>query len=162
MGENGELKVLEIPQKEKQELLALSTMDTNTELAETFKEDYDSINEEPSEYIRSLVVRTFCPMTAVVNSDVNVEQEVENYNTYLAFYKNAKDDFIKTVKPLVEKLLGVKVFFEQYNTKEKGMVPSLLVTNTKLDMLVSSMNIDRLKTYPVSYTHLTLPTILLV
>lgn len=77
MGENGELKVLEIPQKEKQELLALSTMDTNTELAETFKEDYDSINEEPSEYIRSLVVRTFCPMTAVVNSDVNVEQEVE-------------------------------------------------------------------------------------
>ena len=147
MGENGELKVLEIPQKEKQELLALSTMDTNTELAETFKEDYDSINEEPSEYIRSLVVRTFCPMTAVVNSDVNVEQEVENYNTYLAFYKNAKDDFIKTVKPLVEKLLGVKVFFEQYNTKEKGMVPSLLVTNTKLDMLVSSMNIDRLKTY---------------
>lgn len=147
MGENGELKVLEIPQKEKQELLALSTTDTNTELAETFKEDYDSINEEPSEYIRSLVVRTFCPMTAVVNSDVNVEQEVENYNTYLAFYKNAKDDFIKTVKPLVEKLLGVKVFFEQYNTKEKGMVPSLLVTNTKLDMLVSSMNIDRLKTY---------------
>lgn len=147
MGENGELKVLEIPQKEKKEQLALSATDTNTELAETFKEDYDSINEEPSEYIRSLVVRTFCPMTAVVNSDVNVEQEVENYNTYLSFYKNAKDDFIKTVKPLVEKLLGVKVFFEQYNTKEKGMVPSLLVTNTKLDMLVSSMNIDRLKTY---------------
>lgn len=147
MGENGELKVLEIPKKEEKELLALTTTDTNTELAETFKEDYDSINEEPSDYIRSLVVRTFCPMTAVVDSDVNVEQEVENYNTYLSFYKNAKDDFIKTVKPLVEKILGVKVFFEQYNTKERGMAPTLLVTNAKLDMLVSSMNIDRLKLY---------------
>ena len=47
----------------------------------------------------------------------------------------------------MEKLLGVKVFFEQYNTKERGMVPSLLVTNVPLDMLVNSANVDRLKTY---------------
>lgn len=147
MGENGELKVLELPKKDKNELLAISATETNTGLVEAFKDDYDAINEEPSEYVKNLVVRTFCPMTAVVNTDVDVEQEVTNYNTYLEFYKNAKDDFIKTVKPLVEKLLGVKVFFEQYNTKEKGMRPSLLVTNVKLDMLVSNMNVDRLKTY---------------
>lgn len=147
MGENGELKVLELPKKDKNELMAISATETNTGLVEAFKDDYDAINEEPSEYVKNLVVRTFCPMTAVVNTDVDVEQEVTNYNTYLEFYKNAKDDFIKTVKPLVEKLLGVKVFFEQYNTKEKGMRPSLLVTNVKLDMLVSNMNVDRLKTY---------------
>ncbi|MBO5987742.1 MAG: transcriptional regulator [Lachnospiraceae bacterium] len=147
MGENGELKVLEIPQKEKNELLAISATDTNTGLAVAFKEDYEAVNEDPSEYVKSLVVRTFCPMTAVVDSDVDVEQEVTNYNTYLEFYKNAKDDFIKTVKPLVEKLLGVKVFFEQYNTKERGMMPTLLVCNTSLDMLVNSANIDRIKTY---------------
>lgn len=147
MSENGELKVLELPKKEKNELVAISATETNTGLVEAFKEDYDAINEEPSEYVKNLVVRTFCPMTAVVDKDVDVEQEVTNYNTYLEFYKNAKDDFIKTVKPLVEKILGVKVFFEQYNTKEKGMRPSLLITNVKLDMLVSSMNVDRLKTY---------------
>lgn len=147
MNENGELKVLEIPKKDKNELMALTTTETNTGLVEAFKDDYDAVNEEPSEYVKSLVVRTFCPMTAVVDADVNVEQEMNNYNTYLEFYKNAKDDFIKTVKPLVEKLLGVKVFFEQYNTKEKGMRPSLLVTNTKLDMTVSNMNIERLTTY---------------
>lgn len=147
MSENGELKVLELPKKDKNELMAISATDTNTGLVEAFKDDYDAVNEEPSEYVKSLVVRTFCPMTAVVDTDVNVEQEVTNYNTYLEFYKNAKDDFIKTVKPLVEKLMGVKVFFEQYNTKELGMRPSLLVTNVRLDMLVSSMNVDRLKTY---------------
>ncbi len=147
MSESGELKVLELPKKDKNELMAISATETNTGLVEAFKDDYDALNEEPSEYVKSLVVRTFCPMTAVVDTDVNVEQEVNNYNTYLEFYKSAKDDFIKTVKPLVEKLLGVKVFFEQYNTKELGMRPSLLVTNVKMDMLVSSMNIDRLKMY---------------
>lgn len=147
MGENGELKVLELPKKEKNEVLALTQTEQNTALVEAFEDDYDAVNEQPSEYVKNLVVRTFCPMTAVVDTDVNVEQEVTNYNTYLEFYKNAKDDFIKTVKPLVEKLLGVKVFFEQYNTKERGMRPSLLITNVKLDMLVSSMNVDRLRTY---------------
>lgn len=147
MNENGELKVLEIAKKDKNELMAISATETNTGLVEAFQDDYDAVNEQPSEYVKSLVVRTFCPMTAVTNADVNVEQEVNNYNTYLEFYKSAKDDFIKTVKPLVEKLLGVKVFFEQYNTKEKGMRPGLLVVNTRLDMLVSSVNMERLTTY---------------
>lgn len=147
MGENGELKVLEAPKKDKQELLAISQKDANTGLIEAFEDDYDAVNEEPSDYVRSLVVRTFCPLTAVVDEDVDVELEVSNYNTYLEFYKKAKDDFVKTVKPLVEKLLGVKMFFEQYQTKQRGMHPTLLVTNVKLDMLVSSVNIGRLKTY---------------
>lgn len=147
MNENGELKVLEIAKKDKNELMAISATETNTGLVEAFKDDYDAVNEEPSEYVKSLVVRTFCPMTAVTNADVNVEQEMNNYNTYLEFYKSAKDDFIKTVKPLVEKLLGVRVFFEQYNTKEKGMRPSLLVANARLDMMVNSANVERLTTY---------------
>jgi len=147
MNENGELKVLEIAKKDKNELMAISATETNTGLVEAFKDDYDAVNEEPSEYVKSLVVRTFCPMTAVTNADVNVEQEMNNYNTYLEFYKSAKDDFIKTVKPLVEKLMGVRVFFEQYNTKEKGMRPSLLVANARLDMMVNSANIERLTTY---------------
>ena len=35
-------------------------------------------------------------------------------SSYLQFYKDSKDAFIKVVKPLVEKLLGVKMFFDQY------------------------------------------------
>lgn len=54
---------------------------------------------------------------------------------------------MKTVKPLVEKILGVKMFFDQYVTKNKGMQPAMLITNTKLDMLVKSSNIPRLETY---------------
>ena len=119
MGEKGELKVLEAP---KQETTALATVDDNinTGLVAALEEDYQAINETPSDYVQSLVVRTFCPLPSTTQTKIDVPTEVANYNSYLQFYKDAKDDFIKVVKPLVEKLLGVKMFFDQYKCKTKG------------------------------------------
>lgn len=146
MGGTGELQILEAPKEEKKALVALNE-NNSVGLIQAFEEDYVAVNEETSDYVRNLVVRTFCPLTAVVDEQVDVEKEVLNYNTYLEFYKSAKDDFVKTVKPLVEKILGVKMFFDQYDTKRRGMVPTLLITNTKLDMLVKSSNLPRLETF---------------
>ncbi|MEK5166592.1 transcriptional regulator [Paenibacillus sp. FSL R5-0527] len=145
IGESGELKIIEAPKSESTELVLLDEKGSNG-LALVFEDDYNSITEAPSGYVRDLVVRTFSPLPAV-STEVNVEQEVQNYNTYLEFYKTAKDDFVKTVKPLVEKILGVKMFFDQYAVKNRGMQPSMLVTNNKLDMTVKSANIPRLETY---------------
>lgn len=145
IGESGELKIIEAPKSESTELVLLDEKGSNG-LALVFEDDYNSITEAPSGYVRDLVVRTFSPLPAV-STEVNVEQEVQNYNTYLEFYKTAKDDFVKTVKPLVEKILGVKMFFDQYAVKNKGMQPSMLVTNSKLEMTVKSSNIPRLETY---------------
>ncbi|OXM85391.1 transcriptional regulator [Paenibacillus rigui] len=145
IGETGELKIVETP---KNDSLQLMVADDNggTGLIGVFEDDYESVSDTPSTYVKDLVVRTFCPLPAV-QSEIDVEKEVQNYNTYLEFYKNAKDEFVKTVKPLVEKILGVKMYFDQYSTKNKGMQPSLLITNTKLDLLVKSSNIPRLETY---------------
>ncbi|RRJ61907.1 transcriptional regulator [Paenibacillus oralis] len=145
IGESGELKIIEAPKSESTELVLLDEKGSNG-LAVVFEDDYNSITEAPSGYVRDLVVRTFSPLPAV-STEVNVEQEVQNYNTYLEFYKTAKDDFVKTVKPLVEKILGVKMFFDQYAVKNRGMQPSMLVTNSKLEMTVKSSNIPRLETY---------------
>ena len=145
IGENGELKIIEAPKSDSRELMVLDEGNGNG-LMNVFEDDYESITETPSSYVKDLVVRTFCPLPAV-HSEIDIETEVQNYNTYLEFYKNAKDDFVKTVKPLVEKILGVKMFFDQYVTKNKGMQPAMLITNTKLDMLVKSSNIPRLETY---------------
>ncbi|MCM3292071.1 MULTISPECIES: hypothetical protein [Paenibacillus] len=145
IGESGELKIIEAPKSDNTELMLLDD-NSGTELSNVFGEDYESITETPSSYVKDLVVRTFCPLPAVHN-EVDTETEVQNYNTYLEFYKNAKDDFVKTVKPLVEKILGVRMFFDQYATKNKGMLPSMLITNAKLDMTVKSSNIPRLETY---------------
>lgn len=146
MGDNGELKVIEAKREEKNQLVALSE-NKKEGLIQVFEDDYEAINEDHSDYVKNLVVRTFCPLTAVTNEQIDVEKEVANYNTYLEFYKQAKDDFVKTVKPLVEKLLGVRMFFEQYPKKNKGMVPSLLVTNAKLDLTVSNVNLARLRVF---------------
>lgn len=145
IGDNGELKIIEAPQTNSSELMVIEE-NSNYGLSTVFEEDYEAITESPSSYVKDLVVRTFSPLPAV-KAEFDVETEVQNYNTYLEFYKDAKDEFVKTVKPLVEKLLGVKMYFDQYVTKNKGMQPSLLVTNTKLDMLVKSNNLPRLRTY---------------
>ncbi|MGD2197861.1 transcriptional regulator [Lysinibacillus fusiformis] len=145
IGDNGELKIIEAPQTSSAELMVIEE-NSNYGLSTVFEEDYEAITESPSSYVKDLVVRTFSPLPAI-KAEFDIETEVQNYNTYLEFYKDAKDEFVKTVKPLVEKLLGIKMYFDQYATKNKGMQPSLIVTNTKLDMLVKSNNLPRLRTY---------------
>lgn len=147
IGDNGELKIIEAPKNETSNELMVVENQNEYGLSQIFAEDYEAITESPSDYVRDLVVRTFSPLPTVKTTEIDIETEVQNYNTYLEFYKNAKDEFVKTVKPLVEKILGVKMFFDQYATKNKGMQPTLLVTNCKLDMLVKSNNLPRLKTY---------------
>lgn len=146
MGSDGELRVLEAP---KVETTALATVDDNLNagLIAALKEDYQALNEESNEYTEALVARTFCPLASTMESSIDKEKEVANYNSYLAFYKESKDEFIRTVKPLIEKLLGIWCFFEQYPKKMKGMRPSLLITNQSNEMMAKSGNISRLITY---------------
>ncbi|WP_291255330.1 transcriptional regulator [Fusobacterium sp.] len=145
MSDKGELKIIE-KAKEESTALAITTNKNSEALAECFEEDYDAVSEEKNEYIKNLVVRTFVPLPVTLE-DIDVEQEVANYNQYLAFYKDAQEDFIKTLKPLMEKILGVKVFFEQYDKELSGMKPSLLITNIKLEMLLKGENKQALELY---------------
>lgn len=146
MGNDGELRVLEAP---KVEVTALAAVDDNINagLIAALKEDYQALNEESNDYTEALVARTFCPLTSTMESGIDKEKEVANYNSYLAFYKESKDEFIRTVKPLIEKLLGIWCFFEQYPKKMKGMRPTMLITNQSNEMMAKSGNISRLITF---------------
>lgn len=146
MNDQGELKVLEASKEKKQELLVLDD-NANAGLIEALQDDYKALNEEGNEYVMALVTRTFCPLSSTMESTVDVAREVANYNSYLEFYKNSKDDFIKVVKPLVEKILGVWSFFEQSPKNCKSMRPTLIVANVSNELLARSSNIPRLITY---------------
>lgn len=80
MGEGGELRVLEAP---KVETTALATVDdnVNTGLIEALKEDYEALNEESNGYVEALVARTFCPLSSTMESSIDKEREVANYNS---------------------------------------------------------------------------------
>jgi hypothetical protein len=145
IGDTGELKIIEAP-KEESNALMLASENSNNSLVTIFESDYDSVTDSPSSYVKDLVVRTFCPLPAAL-TEVDIDREIANYRAYLEFYTKAKDDFVKASKPLVEKILGVKMFFDQYNTKTRGMRPSLIISNNKLDMTVKSNNMPRLETY---------------
>jgi len=146
MGDEGELKILELPKADTTSLMLLEET-TNNALIAAFKEDYEAVNDNPSTYLSELVTRVFCPLPITNAAELDVPKEVEKYNYYLTFYQEAKSGFIKTAKPLIEKLLGVYVFFDQYKTKKKGMPPTLLVCNNTLEMLTKSNNLPRLQTY---------------
>ena len=146
LGDSGELKIIEKPKSESTELM-ISEESTNNSLIEAFKDDYENVNDNPTEYVANLVVRTFCPLPVTNFSELDVPMEVENYNNYLSFYQETKNDFIKVAKPLIEKILGVYTYFDQYKSKTKGMLPSMLICNNKLDMLTQSTYIQRLQVF---------------
>ncbi|MFW6281360.1 MAG: transcriptional regulator [bacterium] len=146
MGDEGELKILEISKDDQETLPVSLDEERNSALVDIFQEDYDAITDNSSPYVKDLVVRTFAPIAAT-NTDIDVEREIENYNNYLEFYKASKDNFVQTAKPLIEKLLGVKMFFDQYQTDINGMKPSILVTNCKVDMMVKTNIKPRIETF---------------
>ena len=117
--DKGELEFIENTfEKEKPKLLT----NNSQELSLIFREDYMTNTENPKEYIADLVSRTFVPIT-MSNVDINIENEVNNYNQYLELYKQSQEDFIKSARSLIEKIIGVKLFFEQYDITQKFMTP---------------------------------------
>ena len=145
IGEKGELEVIEYKQESSSDLVLIEEKNS-TELVEAFKYDYESVTEQSNAYMKDLIVRTFVPLAKGI-VDVDLEQEIQNYNNYLEFYKIAQENFIKVAKPLVEKILGIKMFFEQYDAKIAMMQPALLITNIKADMLIRGENKEKLKAY---------------
>ena len=85
---------------------------------------------------------------ATLDDNVNTGLIAALQEDYQAINESpSKDAFIKVVKPLVEKLLGVKMFFDQYKCKTKGMIPTLLVANLKPEMLAKSSSLPTLHAY---------------
>ncbi|MGF7043738.1 hypothetical protein M2142_000708 [Fusobacterium sp. PH5-29] len=146
MDDKGELKIIEEKPTKDKKMLQITNHKNNAVLAQYFEDDYKDVNENTNEYIKSLVVRTFAPLPTVLG-EVDSKQEVKNYNQYLTFYKDAQEDFIKSIKPLIEKIMGVKVFFEQYGKNLNAMTPSLLITNISLEMLLKGDNKKALDVY---------------
>lgn len=147
--EDGTLKILEAP-KVSETSLALADSSTSKQLAALLEDDYaaSTQDDEPSNYVKALVVRTFSPLSTQIATEVDVQKEVENHNAYLKLYTDSKAEFIKVVKPLIERILGVREFFGQYTVRSKGgMRPSLLIANATPEMLAKANNITRLRIY---------------
>lgn len=103
--------------------------------------------EKVSTLMQELVVSAFTNKMSKKLAVMETDKKVELFNNYSALYNTWQKDFIKVAKPVFERILGVKAFFDAYTPKIKGMAPSLLVTNLPIEELVESQNMDKLKLY---------------
>lgn len=109
---------------------------TENQLSEIIGYDYEEVSQSSNDYVKGLLVRTFSPMSIENNNEINVEVETQNYNDYLELMKYDKENFINVASPLIQTILGVRQFFEQYDVKEKRMSSKLLITNCSLSLLI--------------------------
>ena len=145
IGNEGNLEILQISSNS--ELIKIEQTNKNSnELSNMFIEDYKENNKNANEYVASLISRTFVPVSKNV-VDIDITKEVENYNNYLALYKNSQEQFIIIAKKLVKKILGVKLFFQQYDTKNYKMKPKLLITNVNSNYLANPISKKALEIY---------------
>lgn len=148
--DDGTLKVLAAP-KPDEKALALTEGESSTALAKILEQDYEeSAGDQSSEYVKALVVRAFSPLATTAGGAVDLQKEVENHNAYLSMYTEAQRDFLACAKPVIELMLGVYLFFQQYEHTVKskgGMRPALLVANCDPELMARSVNLPRLQTF---------------
>jgi len=147
--EDGTLKVIAAPKPE-QTALALTEGETSTALATILEQDYEeTAGDQASEYVKSLVVRAFSPLAATAGGEVDIQKEVENRNAFLSMYTESQQAFLACVKPALELMLGVYLFFQQYEytiKSKSGMRPGLLIANCDPELLARSTYLPRLQT----------------
>lgn len=97
-------------------------------------------------YMEHLLLRSY-GLEPVYKNETEKEQLLVQYNEYLDFYAEATEGFINAVKPLLQKILGVRRFFDQYNVRNPEMGMSLLITNVKNEMWFKPEYSKRLKSY---------------
>ncbi|WP_066900677.1 transcriptional regulator [Streptobacillus notomytis] len=141
--DGGEIEFIE----DQLELETVKLLPNNSQkLLEIFENDYYESIEKPNNYVANLIKRTYVPITTN-NLKIDFEKEVNNYNQYLELYKNSQEDFIKIAKELIEKVMGVKLFFDQYSVNTKGMLPKLLITNVDNELLIQVKNREKIEKY---------------
>ena len=106
--------------------------------------DYDP---EKGSFHRELVLSAFTDSANVALMQMSKEEKVEKYNRFSALHALWEKSFLREAKMLIEKLLNIKAFFDQYNPKLPKMRPKLLVVNSRLGDIVEESYLKQLQQY---------------
>lgn len=141
------------PKKEKISYKDLSISVIEEQYDETMRELYASVGQEykeeaaASSLSKELVVAAFTDKMPDTLMAMDIDNKVEMYNKYSAIHAGWQKAFIRTAKLLIEKILNVKAFFDQYQPKSPMMRPSLLIVNASMDEILDEKNLENLKKY---------------
>ncbi len=88
-----------------------------------------------------------CMLLPTINTKKQMAELQPVYEKYLDYYVNIIKLFWIQGKPLIERLLGIKLFFEQYGEIREGMHPSLVISNFSVKEILDMDARKRLQIY---------------
>lgn len=115
-------------------------------LYESVGQEYDTESSSAS-LSKELIVAAFTDKVPDKLVAMDIDTKVELYNKYSAINTLWQKSFIRTAKLLIERILSVKAFFDQYQPKSPFMRPSLLVVNAPMSDILEEKNLENLKKY---------------
>ncbi len=109
-----------------------TTKEPENSLVKWISDDYDKYGNH-EDYVKNLIVSNYCG-----NSTKLLEKSelIKKRNQYTEAYKKAQEQFIRAVSSAVEKILDVKVFFEQASINGRKLPAPVIVTNCKASKLM--------------------------
>lgn len=134
--ENGELDVEVIQVEDNHIALEDHSGDSKDGLALMIAQDFVQYGEEESGYIRDLVVSTYSGGGTSALQVIDRKELVQKRNHYTNIFKYSQEQFVRAISSAVEKMLDVKVFFEQSCIPGRKLAAPLIVTNCKATKLV--------------------------
>lgn len=90
---------------------------------------------------------TLCMRLPTIKTKEEIEKLQPVYEKYLAYYSDIIKIFWIQGKPLLEQLLGIKMFFEQYGKISEGMQPYLVISNVSAKDILSMDAPKKLQIY---------------
>lgn len=96
--------------------------------------------------IHNPTLLSYCMGTREIKGKTE-EERAEYFNLYAEFYYQLAKACLKEAIPLIEDLLNVKAFFQQYKTKQGIMPPALLVANCEPEKFLEAKYRERVELY---------------
>ena len=149
----GEVAVTVAPKKEVISYKDLSISVIEEQYNESMQALYESVGQEydaessSASLSKELIVAAFTDKMPDKLMAMDINDKVELYNKYSAINTLWQKSFIRTAKLLIEKILSVKAFFDQYQPKSPLMRPSLLIVNADMSEILEEKNLENLKKY---------------
>lgn len=149
----GEVAVTAAPKKEVISYKDLSISVIEEQYNESMQVLYESVGQEydaessSASLSKELIVAAFTDKMPDKLMAMDIDAKVELYNKYSAINTLWQKSFIRTAKLLIEKILSVKAFFDQYQPKSPMMRPSLLIVNADMSEILEEKNLENLKKY---------------
>ncbi|MFA5687455.1 MAG: hypothetical protein WC963_05320 [Bacilli bacterium] len=133
---NGDVEVKELPPiEDENQIPQISDQSKSAQnLIKLIGEDYNQQsslqNYKKEPFVENLLKKVFSLEESSTLPELN-ENMKKNHDQYLSILTKEKQNFFNSITPLLQTILGVKLFFDQYKEGHKGNDdrPELLITN---------------------------------